>query len=480
MLARLLVVVVSCFLAAQLASSVLPGIKSTISQTGLNYARDVGLAYLQQKLNGMTVTVPNQSGEKDSIEWTISNIVVRDIKIPVGDAVIVSGSGLQFSTSSISASLTANWHGREKIWPHPSGSGTAQVTLSATSAITLIKFSVDNGHPKVDAQGTSVHVGKVDVKFSGSHLDFLLNLLKGLFEGVIKTAAENGIANAINTQVDTGLNNVLASFPVTYKLDSVSEIDYSLVANELFSSGYATISSKGEFYWQAHPTEAPYAAGPMPDDVASPAMAQIYVSAYAPNTACWVYWQAGMFNFTVTANMVPPESPITLNTSSWQTIVPPLYKAYPNWLMAARMYATAAPTLTFSPSGIKGLAEADIAVFVVSPKNQSLIPVFTVNITATLTGKAGINAGGNITAQIVSFSPAYKIVSSQIGNFDPTALFSVLNFGINIALPYLNTLLSQGMPLPSVDGLKLVSPTVSFADDYMSIITNFAYPPPAL
>ncbi len=34
----------------------------------------------------------------------------------------------------------ANWHGREQIWPHPSGSGSAQVTLSSVSVSSLLSL----------------------------------------------------------------------------------------------------------------------------------------------------------------------------------------------------------------------------------------------------------------------------------------------------------------------------------------------------
>src|SRR4051812_3457252 len=110
-------IVASCVLLS--STAVLPGMKTSITQAGLDYGKGrfssfscskgdlyclspfqpgVGLQYLAQRLAGLVVSLPDVSGTKDSIEYTISNIKVQDIKIPAGDVAIQPGSGLVIST----------------------------------------------------------------------------------------------------------------------------------------------------------------------------------------------------------------------------------------------------------------------------------------------------------------------------------------------------------------------------------------------
>lgn len=51
-----------------------------------------------------------------------------------------------------------------------------------------------------------------------------------------------------------------------------------------FTSNYLTTTHLGEFYWMAHPTEAPYKAPTMPD-VVNGDMMQAFISDYTINSA---------------------------------------------------------------------------------------------------------------------------------------------------------------------------------------------------
>jgi len=465
------------------ATATLPGLVATVTQNGLSYGKDVGLLYLAQHLKGIVISLPDQSGSKDSIDYTISNIKVQDISIPAGAVDIQAGAGLVISTSSVSATLTANWHGREKIWPHPSGSGTATVAISQTSARTLVQFSVSNGHPTVNAAGTTASVGNLDLHFSGSHLDFLLNLLKGIFKGAIKGDAEKGIADTINSEIDTALNNVLASFPVDFKLGTLAEIDLSLVDSESFGANFMSLPLHGEFYAQNAHSEAPYQPTALPtyDAASSSAMAQLFVSSYVLETAGYVNWKAGAFSGVITAAMVPPQSPIQFNTTSFQTIIPSLYKLYPGWAMAARFQAIKAPIISFSAkSGILAELQSTIEFDVVSPKNGSLIPAFTLQLNSTADGTASVT-GLNLTGSLTYFNSNYSLVATEIGYFDPRPLESLLTFVLEgVVVPFVNQYLKVGFPIPTVDGLSFVSPKVVVADGYLEVATQLNYPNPSL
>jgi hypothetical protein len=93
-----------------------------------------------------------------------------------------------------------------------------------------------------------------------------------------------------------------------------------------------TLDAKGEFYavsapdkrgfanrlQTAHPVEAPYTPSTLPDIVASGAgMIQVIVGEYVPNTGAYAMWTTGTLSLLITQDMIPRDSPIQLNTSSW-------------------------------------------------------------------------------------------------------------------------------------------------------------------
>jgi len=456
-----------------------PGVVSVLTQSGLNYASQEGLKALQQRLNGLVVTVPDQSGEKDSIEWTISSITITGFNLPDLLTQFTAGVGFTLSTSDISASLHAHWHAREKIWPHPSGSGDATVSLSSVSMNTEIRLGQANGRLTVSDMSTSVSIGHLDIHFSGSGLDWLLNLLKGLFEGSIKHSSEKGISDGITKAVNDQLNSMLQALPDIVPVNKLLEIDYAVVANEIVGNNYLSLPLKGEFYLISNPVEAPFSPTTLPSYVNGNGMLQLMISQYVPNTAFYTFWKAGLMTYTITPNMIPPSSPIQFNTTQWASLVPPLPVKYPDMLMQAVAVVIAAPAITINSSGIQLLLPSQ-AIIQVLPKNGKPVTAFALDIDVVADISVAIT-GNTLTGKLGFFNATFSLASSSIGPFDPTPLEQILLFGIDSVVgPMIQKYLTQGFPIPTADGVTLVNPTLGFALEYMSIWSNVQYTPPEL
>ncbi len=72
-----------------------------MGKTGLEYGRQVGVAYLQNKF-GAGLHLPDQSGEASApviggITWELKNIALSGINLPASSIVINPGSGLTVS-----------------------------------------------------------------------------------------------------------------------------------------------------------------------------------------------------------------------------------------------------------------------------------------------------------------------------------------------------------------------------------------------
>jgi len=205
-------------------------------------------------------------------------------------------------------------------------------------------------------------------------------------------------------------------------------------------------------------------------------MVQAYIGDYVVNSASFAFWRAGKMNLMMDNKMIPPDSPITLNTSSWQGIVPPLYTKYPNWLMVATVAPTQTPTVSFSASsGADAFGIGAIDMYVVSPTNGSLIPVFVLGMNVSADATVAVRAH-NVTGNLTYIASSVWLEKSYIGPFNPQVLESIVKFlTLGVILPYFNYYLQTGIPIPIVDGVEFVNPTIAIGNRYLFVSTNIVY-----
>jgi hypothetical protein len=67
----------------------------------------------------------------------------------------------------------------------------------------------------------------------------------------------------------------------------------------------------------------------------------VWFTEYEPEVAAWAFQQAGVLDFLVNASQIPKSSPIQLNTSTFEDIVPALQTKYPNMAMSIDLVARA-------------------------------------------------------------------------------------------------------------------------------------------
>eukprot|EP01090_Pellita_catalonica_P021910 TRINITY_DN8330_c0_g1_i2.p1 TRINITY_DN8330_c0_g1~~TRINITY_DN8330_c0_g1_i2.p1 ORF type:complete len:476 (-),score=70.06 TRINITY_DN8330_c0_g1_i2:47-1474(-) len=455
--------------------AVLPGFEAFVTQSALNYATKIGLGILETKMS--TIKIADISGEKDSIDYTISEIEIHNLKIPDGEIKIQAGVGFHIAIAKVSGELTAHWHGREKVWPHPSGSGDATVDFSNTDITITMHLYDDNGRLQAKADSVQTSIGTLDLHFSGSGLDFLLDLLKHLFSNKIKDSAENGVTNAVINGINGDLNKELDTLPLSVVVGKVAELDFALTSNPEFAT-YLKIPLKGEFYQTGHKVEAPYTPTKLPATPLNGEMLQAVLGEYVLQTASYVFYKAGKMQIAIDNSMVPKSAPLNLNTTTWASIVPPLYQKYPGWAMKAVVTAKNPPSAKFTPKGADVFGEGSIDMYVITPSDGKLIEVFRLGLNVTADGAAGIK-NNYLTGNLSYINSGVWLEKSYIGNFDTTQLKSIIKFlTLVVILPYFNYYLEIGIPIPSIDGVDFVSPTVSFGDGYVYVSSDLKYSPP--
>jgi len=296
-----------------------------------------------------------------------------------------------------------------------------------------------------------------------------------IFADQIKKAANSAIQDAIKSAVTTTANKALASLVVDVQLGGGVEIDLGLFSNPTFvNQQYLTTQHIGEFYNSKQPVEAPFPAAPMPATLSS-RMIQFFVSDFLANSAGFVYYGLGKLQFDVLPKEIPSWFPFQLNTSSFCDIIPELCRKFPNELMTLHIQATALPLLTLQSTG--GHIRADGIVTFNILQGTTTQPAFTLGVTAYMNGTASI-VGTNLTGDVTYLYSNISVVSSEVGNIPTTVIQATVDIILKqIVVPVLNTIFKKGMPLPTIDGITFVNPTIGYGDHYLFVASDLIYKP---
>jgi len=447
------------------------GVTATISWGGLAYLKDVGIEVLEADLTSLSI--PDITGTAStpigSISYQLTNIVLTTVSIPESNVSLVPPNTISLDIENAAAALTLDWAYQENSWPHISDSGTATVAASSTTIDVTIAIGEAAGRPTATATGCTVSIGNLAINLQGG-ASWLYNLFISLFAGQITSATESALQSAIPTSINTGLANTLATLPITEPINSKIEINYEMQSAPVVTPNYFTLLNLGEFYDIANPTEAPFTPAPLPD-VATTEMAQVFISDFTLNSASYVLFTEGQMQTIITDSQLPPDAPLRLNTTYFTDLIPPLAKAYPNQMFELGIRALETPTGEFTPTGaiVTALGALDCIVL------PNMETAFTLGVKLLTAGSAGMN-GLNVTGELTFLNTTITLINTTIGEFNVSVLQSIVDdLAQQAVIPEANKILQAGFPLPSVQGLTFISPTIGWGTDYLYVSTDVNY-----
>ncbi|CAI8033026.1 Bactericidal permeability-increasing protein [Geodia barretti] len=210
---------------------------------------------------------------------------------------------------------------------------------------------------------------------------------------------------------------------VTYTWNGV-EIDYTLVADPDFThSGVVIFDNKGEFRLGKDPQDPPFPPPPFPDPSLRNFSKMIYLqgSTYVAESASWAFWKAGLLSYNVSNEQIPTGFK---TTGFYCAIVSPeLCKKYPNKKVMFGVVASDYPRLNITPEYAVVMGKALASMYVKNNGREEI--AFTLNLCSTLK---------NI---LTTLAPS-------------------------LGLAYINSILGAGVPIPVIDGVTFINPSLTF------------------
>ncbi|NWX26912.1 BPI protein, partial [Notiomystis cincta] len=450
-----------------------PGFVVRITQAGLDYAHQHGIAILEKQL--AQLRLPDISGDSRvlhmrKVHYELSRLRLRDFQLPFSRITPMAGVGLQISISNAFAELDGDWRVKF-LFVRDHGSFNLKVE-NVYIKIILRLGSDTAGKPTVSSSDCSTRISNVQVLFSGK-FGWLYNLFHSVIESRFRKILEDKVCDNVAKSVHTELQTYIQTLPVTAKIDAKTGIDYSLVAPPRAAAQSLDVDLKGEFYSLAHRSTAPFSPLPLAFPSDHDHMVYFGASSYFFNTAGFAYHKAGALVFEITEAMIPKDVGFSLNTSIFSAFVPQLEKMYPNMPMKFRLSTPTAPFLTIGPGGISLKPIVDAQAYAILP-NSSLAPLFLLslvrNVSAVINVRSGHIVGSLDVGRLKLFLP---LSPPQVRMMQ--SLMNIL--ASSTLLPRLNARLEEGFPLPLPDRIQLSNILVRFHQNFLLLGADVHFQP---
>ncbi|ELR18970.1 LBP / BPI / CETP family, Nterminal domain containing protein [Acanthamoeba castellanii str. Neff] len=433
------------------SNQTLPGLKVTLTQGGLDYAKEVTLQLVQKQFQ--TIDVPDQSGSAPAsilgtIDWSLTSIVLSGLSISSSSTIAIQPStGIAVTINGASLTANMNFGYRQENWPHINGGGSLTIGMSGTTIPILLQLGENSDRQlTVSDLSTSCSIGSLSVQESGGPswlIDFVLNVLSGIIKNAVQNAVGPAIANIINNNV----NQALHTLPMQQDILGILELDYSFVAPPTLGQGYLTVNSRAE----------------------------VFVDSYVPNSALYALYTGGYLQAELQDKDIPSWVPIRLNTTFWTPIIPAL-AMYPDMLMVMQAQASSPPSIAFQPLGIDATAPVQFTVSAV-PYTNNLIPLFAFGLTVTANATAKV-VGTTISGDLVNLNCSLHLLWSNIGPLTIDLSWIAPVLCTYLMKPLANYGLEQGIKIPVVDGVSLNAVTLNSSQGFLAVTTNVTYTPP--
>ncbi|KAF4107123.1 hypothetical protein G5714_011487 [Onychostoma macrolepis] len=429
------------------------GVKVRLTQKGLEYGRQIGIASIQQKLR--TIKVPDISGTEKvdpigKVQYSFTGMQIVNLGLPKSALGLVPDTGVMLSIGNATSICVET--------------GESNTSESFTSD--------DTGRPTVSMTNCAATVGSVNVKFHGG-ASWLYNLFSSFINKALRNALQKQICPLVADSI-ADINPHLKTLNVLAKVDQYAEIEYSMVGSPVISNTSIDLGLKGEFYNIGQHKEPPFSPTPFSLPSQDTDMLYIGVSAFTINSAGFVYNRAGALHLYITDDMIPSGSPIRLNTKTFGTFIPQIEKMYPGLMMKLLVETVKEPLITFEPNNVTVQASSTVTAYAIQP-NSTLSPLFVLNLEGSVSTHiyvTELKLAGNVTLNKIDMS----LAKSYVGPFQVTSLDNIFTIVLKVAvIPKVNARLQEGYPLPAIGNMQLVNSQLQVLKDYLLIGTDVQF-----
>ncbi|XP_013881055.1 bactericidal permeability-increasing protein [Austrofundulus limnaeus] len=449
-----------------------PGVEVRLTNKGLDYGRQLGIAYVQQELRN--VKIPDFSGTErvvvGKVKYCLSKIHVVNVGLPRSAIDLVPGSGVKLTIGDAFISMQGNWKIKYLVLKD---SGSFDLNVNGLTITTSIAVRSDEtGRPTVSVTSCAASVGSAKIKFHGG-ASWLYDLFTRFIDKALRDALQKQICPLVTKAVEA-LVPQLKTLNVLAKVDKYAEIEYSMVSSPAVSTSSIDLSLKGEFYNIGKHQEPPFSPTALSLPPQTDNMLYIALSAFTFNSAAFVYNNAKVLSIYITDDMVPKSSPFRLNTKTFGALIPQIAKQFPGLMIKLLLKTEENPQINFKPKNATLQTNATITAYAIQ-LNGTLSPLFVLNVESSISTQVfvvGMKIAGSLSLNKMKLS----LGTSYVGQFEVSTIDHIFQMVLKVvAIPIANVYLAEGYPLPALGKMQFVNPQLQILKDSILLSTDVQF-----
>ncbi|XP_022733113.1 putative BPI/LBP family protein At1g04970 [Durio zibethinus] len=450
-------------------------ISGVISNKGLDFAKNL---LIEKAISSM---VPLQLSDIEKsvkipvigkVLLGLSNIIIHSVDV-ASSLVETGDSGISLVASDATANMNMDWRYSYKTWLVPiaiSDHGTA--TVQVQGMVIWLNAAIINqeGTLKLLLLDCGCHVKDISIKVNGG-ASWLYQGIIDAFQGKIVSAIEDAITKNIKEGIKK-LDSKLQSLPKQMQVNGVVALNVTFVEDPLLSNSSVELKVNGLFNGADGSSVSNYYVKGSQSFLSctdSAKMVEISLHQNVFKSAALVYFNANYMHWTV--DKIPDQS--LMNTDGWRYIIPELYQQYPDDDINFSIAVTSPPIIRVSDHDIGTTIYADLVIEVLNSGETVPVTCISLVISASCSAEIyGNNLAGSI--RLVNFTENLKW--SNIGNLQmhlvQAAMSTILE---TFFMPYLNSHLSTGFPLPLPHGFTLQNADIVRLDSKVKVLSDLSF-----
>ncbi|BAT80656.1 hypothetical protein VIGAN_03025200 [Vigna angularis var. angularis] len=451
-------------------------ISITISDKGLDFAKDI---LIDQAVDSITLSQLPDIEETVQVPLVgkarvvLSEITINDIQVN-SSSVNTGETGIAVVVSGATANLSLKWRYSASSWLVPIGisdSGTATAKVNDLQVGLTVNLTNQEGTLKLLLLDSGCHVRDLSIKLHGGAA-WLYQVLVDAFAGSIASGVEEAVSDQINEGIST-LDVLLQSLPKTYPIDETAALNVSFVNNPELSDSAIELEINGLFIGRNEilSPQGYHRGSDVSVSRANPSPKMITISLHENvfKSGSLVYFTADTLKWTV--DELPDQN--LLNTAEWRFLIPQLYKQYPNDDMNLDVFVSSPPDIQVTNKDVGVQISIDIILNVLEA--GEVVPVACISVDFSASCAAEI-IGNNLAGwlKLKKFSTYLKW--SKIGKLHVNLIQSVTSAVLKtVLIPYLNSQLVRGIPLPILNDFALENARILYAPPWITVSSDVSF-----
>ncbi|XP_030211378.1 bactericidal permeability-increasing protein [Gadus morhua] len=467
MTGRMLLYLTAGCLLTCLAHGTQPAIKVILSEKGLQYVKEMGAEWLLQNLG--SASPPDVHGKLSlslgTVYYSIMGMAVTYCEFAEPSVEFYEDvTGFKAVISGLYIQVKGAWSASYGIFED---GGAFELVIRDLEVDLLLGLGMDaDGQPSFRCAACGASVGSAGLNL----IDASWIIEQFIDEELIRSTIEEKICPMITERLDE-LEYRLAALGATFQVNHLLAVDLPLTSYPVVNSSCLSLSLKGMFHRPDSPVDPPFEPQPFSLDGQPGYMLSLGLSEYTTNSASHAYFVSGSLQLLITDSMIPPSSPLHLNTNSFGPFVPKLPKMFPDMEMQLQVFALEAPEFMFRSGVVRMDVHGAIKAFVVRP-DGTFIFLFRLNLESTFSGKFRM-ANEKLTGAIALENLYLTLDSSEVGEVQTDALKIAIKFGIKLSgLPRLNAKLAKGIDLPTMQHAHLTNLVLEVEEGFISVLSD--------